>query len=66
MNLSNHIRMESNFHLQVKYYSLDPITRSDIQRLPGEIKKGEVYEEFYLDDEALQKMLIETFYILKK
>jgi hypothetical protein len=31
-----------------------------------ELKKGEVYEEFYLDDEALQKMLIETFYILKK
>lgn len=39
---------------------------SDIQRLPGEGKKGEVYEEFYLDDEKLQKMLIETFYILKK
>lgn len=39
---------------------------SDIQRLPGEGKKGERFEEFYLDDEKLQKMLIETFYILKK
>lgn len=39
---------------------------SDIQRLPGEGKKGEIYEEFYLDEEKLQKMLIETFYILKK
>ena len=39
---------------------------SDIQRLPGEGKKGEIYEEFYLDDEELQKMLIETFYILKE
>ena len=39
---------------------------SDIQRLPGEGKKGEIYEEFYLDEENLQKMLIETFYILKK
>ena len=39
---------------------------SDIQRLPGEGKKGEVYEEFYLDDEKLQEILIETFYILKK
>ena len=39
---------------------------SDIQYLPGEGKKGEKYEEFYVDEKKLQKMLIETFYILEK
>ncbi len=39
---------------------------SDIQYLPGEGKKGEKYEEFYVDEKKLQKMLIEMFYILEK
>lgn len=39
---------------------------SDVQYLPGEGKKGEKYEEFYVDEKKLQKMLIETFYILEK
>ncbi len=38
---------------------------SSIQILPGEGKKGEIYEEFYVDQEKLQKILIEMFYILK-
>ena len=36
------------------------------QILPGEGKKGEKYEEFYVDEEKLKKILIETFYILEK
>lgn len=39
---------------------------SDVQYLPGEGKKGEKYEEFYVDEKKLQKMLIETFYILEE
>ena len=39
---------------------------SDVQYLPGEGKKGEEYEEFYVDEKKLQKMLIETFYILEE
>ncbi len=42
------------------------LVTSDIQYLPGEGKKGEKYEEFYVDEKKLQKMLIETFYILEK
>lgn len=42
------------------------LVTSDIQFLPGEGKKGEIYEEFYVDEEKLQKMLIETFYILEE
>ena len=36
------------------------------QILPGEGEKGEKYEEFYVDEEKLKKILIETFYILEK
>ena len=42
------------------------LVTSDIRFLPGEGKKGEKYEEFYVNDEKLKKMLIETFYILEK
>ncbi len=44
-------------------YQLDT---ENILILPGEGRKGEKYEEFYLDKEKIQKFLIETFYILKK
>ena len=33
-----------------------------IETVPGESKKGEKYEEFYVDEENLQKILIKTFY----
>lgn len=39
---------------------------SDVKYLPGEGKKGEKYEEFYVNEKKLQKMLIETFYILEE
>ncbi len=38
----------------------------DITVLPGEGKKGEIYEEFYLDEKKTQKILIEMFYILEE
>lgn len=44
-------------------YDLDT---ENIQFLPGEAQKGEIYEEFYVNEEKLQKMLIETFYILEE
>ena len=44
-------------------YQLDT---ENIEILPGEAKSGEIYEEFYVNEEKLQKMLIETFYILEK
>lgn len=37
---------------------------SETQFVPGEGKQGEIYEEFYVDEENLQKMIIKTFYIL--
>lgn len=39
---------------------------SNVQTLPGEGKMGRKYEEFYVDSEKMEKMLIETFYILKE
>jgi hypothetical protein len=33
-----------------------------IETVPGESKKGEKYEEFYVDEKKLQKILIKTFY----
>lgn len=48
---------------QLADYQLDT---EDIQVIPGEAKKGEIYEEFYVDEENLIKMLIETFYILEE
>ena len=44
-------------------YQLDA---ENIEILPGEAQKGEIYEEFYVNEEKLQKMLIEMFYILQK
>ena len=44
-------------------YQLDA---ENIEILPGEAKSGEIYEEFYVNEENLQKMLIETFYILEE
>ena len=44
-------------------YELDV---ENITILPGEGKKGEKYEEFYVDQEKIQKILIEMFYILKE
>lgn len=41
-------------------YELD---MSRVQYLPGESAKGEIYEEFHVDETELQKMLIEKFYI---
>lgn len=42
------------------------LKESAIVSLPGEGAKGEVYEEFYVDEEKLQELIIRTFYNLKK
>lgn len=34
----------------------------DVNYLPGETVQGEIYEEFYVDEEALQDQIIHTFY----
>ena len=39
-------------------YSMDP----EILTVPGEVRAGAEHDEFYVDDEALQKMIIEIFY----
>ena len=38
------------------------INMKNIETVPGESKKGEIYEEFYVDEENLQKILIKMFY----
>lgn len=34
----------------------------EVRYLPGEMKMGDVYEEFYVDEDALQDLIIEMFY----
>lgn len=34
----------------------------EVQYLPGKMVQGEIYEEFYVDEEQLQDLLIHTFY----
>lgn len=33
-----------------------------VQYLPGEMEQGQVYEEYYVDENALQDLIIQTFY----
>ena len=35
---------------------------SAMYTVPGETVMGEVYEEFYVDDDALYDLIIQTFY----
>lgn len=69
----------STLYPLVEKYMLTNLTESQIEKLmeyeldteqitflPGEAKQGEIYEEFYVNEEKLKKMLIETFYILKE
>lgn len=37
-------------------------SEEDMKILPGEIRMGEVYEEYYLDETALQEEILELFY----
>jgi LCP family protein required for cell wall assembly len=41
--------------------SYDYLTE-EVQYLPGEMVQGDIYEEYYVDDEALQDLLIQSFY----
>ena len=51
---------------QVKQLLEYHLNAKNVEFLPGEAQKGEIYEEFYVNGENLKKMLIETFYILEK
>ena len=35
---------------------------SRMYTVPGETRMGEVYEEFYVDDDALYDLIIQVFY----
>lgn len=34
----------------------------EIIKVPGEVRVGEIHDEFYVDDEKLQQIIIDTFY----
>lgn len=38
------------------------LNMDEIQMLEGTTKQGQIYEEFYVDDAALQDLIIDTFY----
>ena len=38
------------------------ISSDDIITLPGEVKKGERFEEFYPDTMQLEKIILDNFY----
>lgn len=39
-------------------YTMQP----DIIKIPGEVRAGEQHDEFYVDEQELQKIIIDTFY----
>ena len=51
---------------QIEEFMHYELADSEMIRIPGEGKKGEVFEEYYVDEKKLKKILIETFYILEK
>ena len=42
---------------------LQTYTDNGVQALPGEAKLGREYVEFYVDEEALQRLIVDCFYI---
>lgn len=50
---------------QVDTFANFEFNAAETKYLPGEMKKGEEHDEFYVDKEKLQKELIETFYRLE-
>lgn len=41
-------------------------TSKNFITLPGTLKQGNVYEEYYVDEEAMNKLLIDTFYVVEE
>lgn len=39
-------------------YSMEP----EIIKIPGEVREGEEHDEFYVDEEQLQQIIVDTFY----
>ena len=77
--VTGHEDFYSKFLPLVEKYMVTDLTESQIEdfmhyeladsemiRIPGEGKKGEVFEEYYVDEKELKKILIETFYISEK
>lgn len=50
--------LELNMLEKMLSYSMEP----EVYKVPGEVRAGEVHAEFYVDEEALQEMIIEIFY----
>ncbi len=46
---------------EVSAYSFDAST--DMYSIPGEVKMGEEYEEFYIDEDAFYEMILDIFYV---
>ena len=38
------------------------LNEEDFHRVPGEYRRGEVYDEFYADYAALDQLILELFY----
>lgn len=62
--------MVTNLDLSKVLYLTSLFTKIDageegMKTVPGEVKAGEVYAEYHVDDEALYEMILETFYIEK-
>ena len=38
------------------------LSEADFHRVPGEYRRGEVYDEFYADYAALDQLILELFY----
>ncbi|MBU3840227.1 MAG: LCP family protein [Candidatus Ruminococcus intestinipullorum] len=50
--------MDFNTLNKLTSYTMEP----EILKVPGEVREGEKHDEFYVDEQGLQQMIIDTFY----
>jgi len=61
--MNTNLTVEDITYLVTEFLEISPeLDLEDMQVVPGEQMKGERYEEYIIDDEALKKMIINIFY----
>lgn len=60
-NMVTNINLDNAVYLASLMSGME-LTEDGIYTVQGEVKQGTVYEEFYVDDEKLQEMILDIFY----
>lgn len=60
-NMVTNINLDNAVYLATLMADME-LTEEGFYTVQGEVKQGSVYEEFYVDDEKLQEMILDIFY----